>query len=214
VPAPPARRQAPASHRRRSRTAGRLGVPPHPSDLIKKECLDRVIPLGERHVRPAVTEFVARSSRTESPGTRQSADRGDTRSRRVRPCASSFAVGRTALLLRACCVTSRSAEMRNITGSVPVDRRPVLGPRPRAQNRFSGSRCPCNICGVQLHYSADRRCVRWYVHLFAVVANLSVASVANPPVTNCLSIRRNTEWVATVVDPPVPVGAQPIFACC
>jgi hypothetical protein len=82
------------------------------------------------------------------------------------------------------------------------------------QNRFSESRCRCNICGAQLHYSADRRCVRWYVHLFAVVANLSVASVANPPVTNCLRIRRNTEWVATVVDPPVPVVAQPIFACC
>ena len=44
---------------------------------IKEECLDRLIPIGERHFRRAVTEYVEHyHRRTESPGTRQSPDLG------------------------------------------------------------------------------------------------------------------------------------------
>ena len=85
---------------------------------IKEECLDRMIPLGERHFRRAITEFVEHYHlRTESPRTRQPADHGDARGRRGRPRASALAPGRTAELLRACCVIGASAEMWNSTGT-------------------------------------------------------------------------------------------------
>ena len=47
---------------------------------IKEECLDRLIPIGERHFRRAIDGVCrALSSRTESPRTRQSADLGHAR---------------------------------------------------------------------------------------------------------------------------------------
>jgi putative transposase len=42
---------------------------------IKEECLDRIIPIGERHFRRAVSDFVAHYHRERNPGAGESADR-------------------------------------------------------------------------------------------------------------------------------------------
>jgi transposase InsO family protein len=53
---------------------------------IKEECLDRMIPLGERHVRRDHGVCRTLSSGTESPRTRQSADHGDACARGWEDC--------------------------------------------------------------------------------------------------------------------------------
>jgi hypothetical protein len=60
----------------------------------------------------------ALSSRTESPRTRQSADRGDTRGRRGWLRASALTPGKIAELLRACGVIKESAAIWNRTGTI------------------------------------------------------------------------------------------------
>jgi hypothetical protein len=107
----------PAGRAHQSRVPAAKKITPTPTSLFAH------LPLGDllapRKMRPLYRKrhFSRRPYKRESSGTPRSADRGDARGRRVRPCASSFAVGRTAQLLRACCVTSGSAEMRNITTS-------------------------------------------------------------------------------------------------
>ena len=76
---------------------------------IKEECLDRMIPIGERHFRRAVREFVdALSSRAESSrAARIALIAGAPAIGSGRPRASTTASGRAAQLLRARGVISR-----------------------------------------------------------------------------------------------------------
>ena len=84
---------------------------------IKEECLDRLIPIGERHFRRAVTRVRrALSPRAESSRAAECADRGHAGDRRGRPRASTSASRRAAQLLRARGMSGGSAENWNNTG--------------------------------------------------------------------------------------------------
>ena len=64
---------------------------------IKEECLDRMIPVGERHFRRAVAEFVAHyHCERNHQGSRQRADCGNAGARHGEPRISTLATGWTA----------------------------------------------------------------------------------------------------------------------
>jgi hypothetical protein len=84
---------------------------------IKEECLDRIIPIGERHFRRAISEYVAHYHLERN---HQGLDNRLITGTPVADAAgrgSALAPGRIAELLRACCVIRESAEMWNTTGS-------------------------------------------------------------------------------------------------
>ena len=68
---------------------------------IKEECLDWMIPLGERHFRRALREFVDHYHGERNQRTCEPVDRGTTSTRRRRSGASTCATGRAPKLLRA-----------------------------------------------------------------------------------------------------------------
>jgi transposase InsO family protein len=106
---------------------------------IKEECLDRMIVGGAAPPTRDHGVCGALSSRTESPRTRQSADRGNTRDRRGRPRASALAAGKTAELLRACGVIGGSAEIWNSTGLYRHSVQYVSSPCPSGENSSSST---------------------------------------------------------------------------
>src|SRR5262245_11652414 len=74
----------------------------------------------------------ALSLRTESPGSRQSADRGHAGDRRGWPRAAAYTAGRATQLLRARGVNVASAEKRDITGSLARTCKTFRNTRPRS----------------------------------------------------------------------------------
>ena len=66
---------------------------------IKEECLDRLIPIDERHFRRRGGVRRALSRRTESPGTRQSPHRGPADDQDDESCATPSAARRVVQLL-------------------------------------------------------------------------------------------------------------------
>jgi hypothetical protein len=88
---------------------------------IKEECLDRLIPLGERHLRTAIAGVRrALPRRTESPMDWQLPDLRPAGYRHDASCATSSAARRTPQLLSASRGTVRSAAEWNSTGAPRV----------------------------------------------------------------------------------------------
>jgi len=77
---------------------------------IQEECLNRVIPFGERHLRRTIAEYVEHPSRTESPRDSERTDRGRASDRHRRPDSSPAAPWRLTQLLRTRRVIVGSAE--------------------------------------------------------------------------------------------------------
>jgi hypothetical protein len=91
---------------------------------IKGECLNRLIPIGERHFRRAVAGVRrALPCRRKPPGHRQSPDLGPVGDPDDESCALSAAARRTPQFLSASAVIVRSAEKWNITGDQSEKRR-------------------------------------------------------------------------------------------
>ena len=84
---------------------------------IKEECLDRLIPIGERHFRRAVVEYVEHYHRERNhQGIANRLISGPVGDPDDRSRATAFAARRTPQLLHASGVNVRSAEKWNITG--------------------------------------------------------------------------------------------------
>jgi hypothetical protein len=83
---------------------------------IKEACLDRIVPIGERHVRRAVGEDVEHATESDSARAGQSTDRGHGGDRHSRSRAATPAPRWAAQFLRTRSVISASAEKWNLPG--------------------------------------------------------------------------------------------------